>query len=657
MVSSERSPFMDVRTQEQIGFHTWSRGLRLSTVYGRLRWAQRQPYLPGEEARWREDEQDRVALSFMWPQLVTRLQKLPDVTECEALLEAGETLTLTQMALLRRHACLIVAIDEALAQEGVSLSFWRGGAVAAPVVLELPDLPHAADRAPDITSTGPWGMGAEARALAAVLGLVDATAGDQWEQVVGFSLLDVAPAVGPAGAQWLAAQARLAPLSAARVGAQRAFADGLGRDYRTALRRDQTLILSLDSPLVASARRDSRLRRRAETPFEIVFDPVWPAQIDDLSEQEATAREQLAVLERHLLAAVSRTLWPMAAALHRLNASVACLDLVVARLAFAGEVGGSWTHLGRSVHLDQGTHPDVVGCVPLDIDLQGRVTVLTGPNMGGKSVAQKTLLLAQACHQFGLPIPGANARLAAPLFGALRYVGGDGQSLASSLSSFGAEVLRIQEALTLERPLLCLDEPGRTTNPNEGSALVRALIEHLRDLGPVAEAVGETVNETVNETANETATAGAPEVAPALASGCATALVATHFTVIVPGVAYLRVRGIDLDSALWPQGLGAEERLVWLSQRMDYSLEPLQLHSGLDSEHPRELIREPREPREHPEPPAPPAPPSTAPPSPGQPPAQGLAIAAWLGLEPDVIERARALAKGVSTDDESTLPR
>jgi len=655
MVSSERSPFMDAQTQEQVGFTTWSRGLRLSTVYGRVRWAQRQPYLPGDEGLWRMDEQDRMALSSVLPQLVTLLQKLPDVTDCEALLKAEETLALTQLALLRRHACLVVAIDMALAREDVSLSFWRGRAVAAPVAGD-PEA-HAAAPAPRTDPTLPRGVGDEARALAAVLGTSDATTGDQWEQLAGFSMIDVAAAMGPAGAQWLAAQTRLVPLSAARFAAQRQFADGLGRDYRTPVRRDQTLILSLDSPLVASARHDSRLRRRAETPFEIVFDPVWPAQIDDLSEQEATIREQLAVLERHMLTAVSRSLWGMAAALRRLNASVARLDLAVARLAFADEVGGSWTQLDRFVHLDKGIHPDVAACVPLGIDLQKRVTVLTGPNMGGKSVAQKTLLLAQACHQFGLPIPGADAHFAAPLFGALRYIGGDGQSLASSLSSFGAEVLRIQEALTLTQPLLCLDEPGRTTNPNEGSALVQALIEHLRDREPVG----------VTATADVGDNASVPDPATGKTSSVATAtaLVATHFPVMVPGVAYLRVRGIDLDPALWPQGLAVQERLAWLSQRMDYSLEPMQFHLELPPKPPRELP-----PGSQPEsaqplaatrrpPPQPPEQPTARPiawPT-AQPPEQGLVIAAWLGLEPDVIERACALAKGVSPDDESTLPR
>jgi len=117
--------------------------------------------------------------------------------------------------------------------------------------------------------------------------------------------------------------------------------------------------------------------------------------------------------------------------------------------------------------------------VPIDLDLRG-ATVLTGPNMGGKSLALQTCGFLALCAAFGLPVPAANARVG--LFDQIAWLGtGLRERSGGLLSSFAREVTSLKEILERFAPrlLIFVDEFARTTTPHEGKALVVALTERL----------------------------------------------------------------------------------------------------------------------------------------------------------------------------------
>ncbi|MEL7058554.1 MAG: hypothetical protein AAGN46_00870, partial [Acidobacteriota bacterium] len=134
----------------------------------------------------------------------------------------------------------------------------------------------------------------------------------------------------------------------------------------------------------------------------------------------------------------------------------------------------------RSAALGTPGHTDAI--VPLDLELSAerRVLVLTGPNAGGKTVTLKTLGLLVAAHQCGLPIPVADgSRL--PFCEGLVATVGDDQDLLTDRSTFSGRLQRLDEAWRVAGPdsLLLLDELGSGTDPEEGTALSVALLEHL----------------------------------------------------------------------------------------------------------------------------------------------------------------------------------
>ena len=113
-----------------------------------------------------------------------------------------------------------------------------------------------------------------------------------------------------------------------------------------------------------------------------------------------------------------------------------------------------------------------------------RALVITGPNTGGKTVALKTAGLAVLMHQSGMQVP-CDPITEISVFDGVYVDIGDAQSIERSVSTFsshmGAVVDILEEAD--DRSLVLLDELGTGTDPEEGSALARAILDHLVEEG------------------------------------------------------------------------------------------------------------------------------------------------------------------------------
>ena len=120
---------------------------------------------------------------------------------------------------------------------------------------------------------------------------------------------------------------------------------------------------------------------------------------------------------------------------------------------------------------------------PVNIRLTTGPTVITGANMSGKTVLLHSVELAQYMLQFGFYIAAERAEIA--LVDEVHCSIGDGQDQLSGLSSFAAEMMRMDELAKSvragRRVLALIDEPARTTNPVEGRAIVNGVLEFLAD--------------------------------------------------------------------------------------------------------------------------------------------------------------------------------
>ena len=180
-----------------------------------------------------------------------------------------------------------------------------------------------------------------------------------------------------------------------------------------------------------------------------------------LSRQIASRSEELlanAALLARLDALGARARWGAGAAAHR----PALIEQHALRI-----VGGRHPLLTRTAK-------------PLEVEVgfSFDALVISGPNMGGKSVALKTMGLFCLLAYAGIPLP-AQPGTEIGWFDRIACVLGDEQSIAQNLSSFSAHLQALRDAL--ERAgsgsLVLVDEIGSGTEPVAGAALAQAFIE------------------------------------------------------------------------------------------------------------------------------------------------------------------------------------
>lgn len=112
-----------------------------------------------------------------------------------------------------------------------------------------------------------------------------------------------------------------------------------------------------------------------------------------------------------------------------------------------------------------------------------RCVMLSGPNMGGKTVTLKTVGLFVLLAASGFPVLAHRAKL--PVFTSWYFDIGDQQSIENNLSTFSSHIANISSICQQadEYSFVLLDEPGNGTDPAEGACLAQAILEYLIDKG------------------------------------------------------------------------------------------------------------------------------------------------------------------------------
>ena len=166
------------------------------------------------------------------------------------------------------------------------------------------------------------------------------------------------------------------------------------------------------------------------------------------------------------------------------------LDFILARARYSAMLGGvaalapnPEANEPPQLTLVRARHP-LLGeeAVPIDVRMgpSWSVLVITGPNTGGKTVAMKTVGVLALMHQSGLHIPAAEGS-SLPVFTGIYADVGDQQSIQRSVSTFGSHMHNVIDILSCATPssLVLFDELGTSTDPEEGSALAKAILSDL----------------------------------------------------------------------------------------------------------------------------------------------------------------------------------
>ena len=218
---------------------------------------------------------------------------------------------------------------------------------------------------------------------------------------------------------------------------------------------------------------------------------VEPIELCDannhLLEQRAIVSEEEQRIVRELVAAVRASEAPI----RLLELALTHLDTLRARARWAAEHRAiAIAPGGDRMRLIAARHPLLaaagIAVVPLDLDLDrsGTLLLVSGPNMGGKTVLLKTVGLAVALAHAAFAVPAAEGSVV-PEIDTIEADLGDEQSLDRGLSTFAAHLKALDEMARAAGPrtLLLADELGAGTDPEEGAPLGRVLIEHFAQRG------------------------------------------------------------------------------------------------------------------------------------------------------------------------------
>lgn len=218
-------------------------------------------------------------------------------------------------------------------------------------------------------------------------------------------------------------------------------------------------------------------------------------ELGELESKIAGASDRVLALEAEvfdrlsaLVSAQTETIADIAEALSGLDVAASHAELAVERewtrpilddsLAFAVQGG---RHPVVEAALIRAGEPFIANDCDLSGDEAGRIRLITGPNMGGKSTFLRQNALIAVLAQMGAFVPAASARIGAidRLFSRV----GAADDLARGHSTFMVEMVETAAILNqaTRRSLVVLDEIGRGTATFDGLSIAWACLEHLHE--------------------------------------------------------------------------------------------------------------------------------------------------------------------------------
>jgi DNA mismatch repair protein MutS len=219
-------------------------------------------------------------------------------------------------------------------------------------------------------------------------------------------------------------------------------------------------------------------------------------ELATLASRIAEAGEQALALERELFDVMCAEAISQAPALSEIAQALATIDVnaAFAELAVATRQTRPVMDASSSFRIERGRHPVVEAAlakehahpfVPNDCDLspegKGRLWLVTGPNMAGKSTFLRQNALIAILAQAGAFVPAESAHIG--IVDRLFSRVGAGDDLAAGRSTFMVEMVETAAILNqaTEKSLVILDEIGRGTATFDGLAIAWATAEHLHE--------------------------------------------------------------------------------------------------------------------------------------------------------------------------------
>ena len=229
------------------------------------------------------------------------------------------------------------------------------------------------------------------------------------------------------------------------------------------------------------------IRKQTLTGAERYFTP----ELKQWEEKVLDADDRIARLEQTLFLRLRGELSYSVPRIQRTSQRIAVLDVLLSMAEVAEARGYVRPEIttGFGMNIVAGRHPVVETMMPredfipndLHLDEDGRIVILTGPNMAGKSTVLRQVGLIQLMAQVGSFVPAGSASLG--ICDRVFTRVGASDNLARNQSTFMVEMNETAAILhgASDQSLVLLDEIGRGTSTYDGVSIAWAVTEHLHE--------------------------------------------------------------------------------------------------------------------------------------------------------------------------------
>ena len=215
-------------------------------------------------------------------------------------------------------------------------------------------------------------------------------------------------------------------------------------------------------------------------------------ELKNLEQEILTAGDRVKALEFELFSALRDSVIAESERIQRTAAVIAELDTLCSFASVAVKNNYCCPTVDDSgvIEIRDGRHPVVERVlkdslfVPNDTymgEKENRVSIITGPNMAGKSTYMRQVALITLMAQIGSFVPARSAHIGVVdrIFTRI----GASDDLAGGQSTFMVEMSEVSDILRQATPrsLLILDEIGRGTSTFDGMSIARAVLEFCAD--------------------------------------------------------------------------------------------------------------------------------------------------------------------------------
>lgn len=268
--------------------------------------------------------------------------------------------------------------------------------------------------------------------------------------------------------------------------------DLVEKTYKVKIRLNGEIVVKKEEKeLIATLNTSDLLLYTAETYMTVTYKIRGTEELDRLDEQITELKREEEAEEYKVRLDLSHELAEHVDALKDNCQRIGALDLLLAKGYYANGIEGVKPKLldeecleivdGRHLKIAFTHRAEKKPYTPVSISLNKGVSCITGANMGGKTVTLRMVGMLTAMAQMGLYVPASKMALSPRNF---IYISvGDDQSTDKGLSTFGAEIEHMKDVISMAdlKGLILVDELASGTNPKEGYAISKAIINYLKE--------------------------------------------------------------------------------------------------------------------------------------------------------------------------------